>query len=108
MNTIRRNTLPILTYQLRYQKRLSIETDYPINVLRSVPRVFYHLFSQFHTGTIRQDSENATIESLHRKILYRSTINEKVGVYGDDATSNNEAPRIRRKSELNNSPELIT
>ena len=108
MNMIKRNISQTLVYQIRYQKRLSTKTNYPINVLRHDPRVCYRVVSQFNTGATLQDINNTTIESLDRKILYRSTINKEVGEYVDDATSKYEGPRIRRNSETKNSPQLIT
>ena len=108
MNTIRRNFSPILAYQLRYHKRLSIRTDYPISVLRNDPSFCYHVVSQIHNGGIPQDSENATFESFQKKIIYRSTINKELGkVYFDDPTSNKEVPRISRSSKLSNSQQPI-
>ena len=106
MNTVRRNISPLLAYQLRYHKRLSIKTDCLTKDIRNDPRCCY-VISQLHTGRIHQNNQNASFESLRRKIIYGSTLRQTLGeVYLEGATANNGVPGISRESEHNSAQTL--
>ena len=99
MNTVRRNISPLLAYHLRYQNRFSIKNDCLTKELRNDPRCCY-VISQLHTGRLHQDTVNPSFESLRRKIIYGSTLRQKLEeVYLEGATANKEVHGIRRDSE---------